>query len=212
MRRVAWRSHCVRSSTTRSTISRSSQWKYLPSFAAITPDAVSSCATVVSTAVGPQRRDGHGAPERHQSVVRGGAQWCGAQRENKMLRAPLFLLCPPQTPSAQRFTDEEERRHDTRWSGASDKSAAGTPRRRSFESIIGDSVEAAVVASDIVVDEAALFSNPDSKMMTVWPATFVSAPLPQTHIKLSRHVSRLLLSSLLQQTPSCGAGGCAQSV
>ena len=33
-------------------------WKYLPSLAAITPDAVSSGANVVSTAVGPQRRDG----------------------------------------------------------------------------------------------------------------------------------------------------------
>ena len=66
MRRAAWRSHCLRSSTTRSTISRSSQWKYLPSIAAITSDAVSSGANVVSTAVGPQRRDGHGAPDRHQ--------------------------------------------------------------------------------------------------------------------------------------------------
>ena len=79
--------------------------------------------------------------------------------------------------SPQRFTDEEERRHDVRWSDASDKSAAGTPRRRSFESSIGDSVGAAVVASDIVVDEAVLFRNADSKMMTVRPATFVSAPL-----------------------------------
>ena len=47
-------------------------WKYLPSFAAITPDAVSSGANVVSTAVGPQRRDGHGAPERHQFRGLGG--------------------------------------------------------------------------------------------------------------------------------------------
>jgi len=38
-------------------------------------------------------------------------------------------------------------------------------------------VGAAVVASDIVVDEAVLFRNADSKMMTVRPATFVSAPL-----------------------------------
>ena len=96
------------------------------------------------------------------------------------------------------FTDEEECRHDARWRDASDKvcSAAGTPRRRSLESRAGASVEAAGEARDIVVDETALFTlfnNSDSKM---------SAPLPQTHIKPSRHVSRLLLSSLLQQAPA----------
>ena len=150
-------------------------WKYLPSLAAITPDAVSSGSNVVSTAV-------------DRSVGMG-------------MRAPAATF-GRSFDSPQRFTDEEERRHHVRWSDASDKSAAGTPRRRSFESSIGDSVGAAVVASDIVVDEAVLFSNSGSKMMTVRPATFVSAPLPQTHIKSSRHVSRLLLSSLLQQTPS----------
>jgi hypothetical protein len=96
------------------------------------------------------------------------------------------------------FTDEEECRHNARWRDASDKvcSAAGTPRRRSLESRTGASVEAAGEARDIFVDETALFTlfnNSDSKM---------SAPLPQTHIKPSRHVSRLLLSSLLQQTPA----------
>jgi hypothetical protein len=92
----------------------------------------------------------------------------------------------------QHLTDEEECRHDAR--DASDKvcSAAGTPRRWSFESSTRASVEAAAVARDIFVDEAALLSNSNSKMKT--------ATMPQTHIKPLRHVSRLLLSSLLQQT------------
>ena len=47
-------------------------WKYLPSFAATTPDAVSSGAIVVSTAVGLQRRDGHGALSGTSSVVMSG--------------------------------------------------------------------------------------------------------------------------------------------
>ena len=96
------------------------------------------------------------------------------------------------------FTDEEECRHDARWRDASDKvcSAAGTPRRQSLESRTGASVEATDEARDIFVDEEALFSNSDSKM---W-RSFVSAPVKQTHIKPSRHVSRLLLSSLLKQT------------
>ena len=57
-------------------------WKYLPSFAAITPDAVSSGANVVSTAVGPQCGDGHGAPERHQfRGLGGGLYGVGAARK-----------------------------------------------------------------------------------------------------------------------------------
>ena len=100
------------------------------------------------------------------------------------------------------FTDEEECRHDALWRDESDKvcSAAGTPRRRGCKSSKGASVETAAEARAIFVDEAALFSNSDSKMKTAWPS-FVSAPLPLTHIKPSRHVSRLLLSSLLQQIP-----------
>ena len=46
---------------------------------------------------GPQRRDGHGAPERHQFRGHGGGLYGVAQRE--MLPAPLFLSCPPPTPS-----------------------------------------------------------------------------------------------------------------
>ena len=56
-------------------------WKYIPSLAAMTPDAVSSGANVVSTAVGRSVGMGMGLLSGTSSVVMGGALWCGAQRE-----------------------------------------------------------------------------------------------------------------------------------
>jgi len=112
---------------------------------------------------------------------------------------------PVRAKGMQHFTDEEERRHEARWSDASDKSAAGTPRSSAGrewgpESSRGASVsvDAAALARDILADEAALFSCSGSKMKTVWPASFVSAPVLKAHIKPSRHVSRLLHASLVQ--------------
>ena len=82
-------------------------WKYLPSLAAITPDAVSSGANVVSTAVGPQRRDGHGAPKRHQFRGLGGALWCGAQRKKKCCEHRSFCRALRRHPRASHHHDQK---------------------------------------------------------------------------------------------------------
>ncbi len=61
-------------------------WKYLPSFAAITPDAVSSGM-------------GMGLLSGTSSVVHGGGSMVWGASAKKKFRGPLFLSCPPPTPS-----------------------------------------------------------------------------------------------------------------
>ncbi len=81
-------------------------WKYLPSFAAITPDAVSSGANVVSTAVGPQCGDGHGAPERHQfRGLLGGLYGVGAARKKKCCEHRSFCRALRRHPRSSHHHD-----------------------------------------------------------------------------------------------------------
>ena len=74
-------------------------WKYIPSLAAMTPDAVSSGANVVSTAVGRSVGMGMGLLSGTSSVVHGGGSMVWGASAKKKFRGPLFLSCPPPTPS-----------------------------------------------------------------------------------------------------------------
>ncbi len=101
----------------------------------------------------------------------------------------------PHATGMPHWTDEEEREHVARLSDASDRSAAGTPRSKAGARGVKSSADA---CEDNDKMETKLLKG----MKTVWPASFGASPLPQTHIKPSRHVSRLLHSSLLQQSPA----------
>ena len=101
----------------------------------------------------------------------------------------------PHAPGMRHWTDEEEREHVARLSDASDRSAAGTPRSKAGAC-------GAKSSTDACEDDDKMEPKLLKGMKTVWPASFGAAPLPQTHIKPSRHVSRLLHSSLLHQSPA----------